>query len=67
LTFLQTAEAAGLDRRKVDEYVPLARIPADESIAFGIVKPLHCSFFHCVLPFQIELLSTISGRKGDAE
>jgi hypothetical protein len=26
----------------------LAILTANESIAFGIVKPLHCSCFHCV-------------------
>jgi len=45
LTFLQAAEAAGLDRGEVHEYI-LAALAADESVTLGIVKPLHCSLFH---------------------
>jgi hypothetical protein len=45
LTFLQAAEAAGLNGGEMHEYV-LAVLAADESIAFGVVKPLHCSCFH---------------------
>ena len=47
LTFLQTAEAIRLDGGEVYEYV-LPILTADEAIALGIVKPLHCSCFHCV-------------------
>ena len=48
LSFLQTAEAIGLDRGEVDEHV-LAALPADKAITLGIVKPLHCSLFHIFL------------------
>jgi hypothetical protein len=47
LAFLQAAESACLDRREVDENV-LTALTADETIALGIVKPLHCSCFHGV-------------------
>src|SRR5882762_8660969 len=45
LTFLQAAEAAGLNGGEMHEYI-LAVLAADESIALGVVKPLHCSCFH---------------------
>jgi hypothetical protein len=44
LAFLQAAEAARLDRREMHENV-FAALPADEPIAFSVVKPLHCSLF----------------------
>lgn len=51
LAFLQAAEAVGLDRRVMNENV-FTVIPADETKTFGIVKPLHCSLFHCVALFS---------------
>jgi hypothetical protein len=45
LTFLQTAEAAGLNGREMHENV-FARLAADKAVALGIVKPLYCSLFH---------------------
>src|SRR5439155_17670848 len=50
LAFLQAAKAACLDSRKMHENV-VARLAADEAEAFGVVKPLHCSLFHCVTCF----------------
>jgi hypothetical protein len=47
LTFLQAAEAIRLDGGEVYKYV-LPILTADKAIALGIVKPLHCSCFHCV-------------------
>src|SRR5438270_5865204 len=47
LTFLQAPESARLDGGEMHEYI-LAILTADETIALGIVKPLHCSCFHCV-------------------
>ncbi len=47
LAFLQPAKAAWLDSRKMHENV-VARLAADEAEAFGIIKPFHCSLFHCV-------------------
>src|SRR5262249_14389618 len=47
LTFLQAAESARLDGGEMHEDI-FAILTADESIALGIVKPLHCSCFHCV-------------------
>src|SRR6266705_7207264 len=29
----------------------VAGLPADKAEAFGVVKPLHCSLFHCVTCF----------------
>src|SRR5215472_562687 len=45
LAFLQAAEAVGLNRGEVHEYI-LTALAADESVTLGIVKPLHCSLFH---------------------
>ncbi len=45
LTFLQAAESTGLNRGEMHEYI-LSVLAADESIALGVVKPLHCSCFH---------------------
>ena len=64
LAFLKAAEPARLNRRKMDEYVPLARVATDKTIAFGVVKPLHCSFFHCCYLFKIELLRRIASKEG---
>src|SRR5579862_7254102 len=47
LTFLQAAETAGLNGGEMHEDI-LAVLAADESIAFGVIKPLHCSCFHDV-------------------
>src|SRR3954447_10996883 len=53
LAFLQAAEAtARLNRRKMHEDV-FAILTADESETLGIVKPLHCSLFHCFVTFSI--------------
>src|SRR5215472_17073571 len=45
LAFLQSAEAARLNRREVHENV-FAVLTGDEAKPFGIVKPLYCSLFH---------------------
>ena len=50
LALLQTAEPARLNRREVYKNI-LATLAADETIAFGIVKPLYCSCFHGVARF----------------
>jgi len=50
LTFLQTAESTGLDGGEMHEYI-LTILAADETVALGIVKPLHCSCFHVVALF----------------
>ena len=52
LTFLQTAESARLNGGEMYEYI-LTVLAADESIALGIVKPLHCSCFHVVALFLL--------------
>src|SRR5450759_1279992 len=44
LTFLQALEAARLNSGEMHENV-FAILTADETIAFGVVKPLHCSLF----------------------
>src|SRR5437764_15466030 len=54
LAFLQAAETARLDSREMHEHI-FAGLTADEAVALGVVKPLHCSLFHYVLPF-IDLL-----------
>jgi hypothetical protein len=55
LAFLQAAKAACLDSRKMHENI-VARLAADEAEAFGVVKPFHCSLFHCVTRFYFEFL-----------
>ena len=47
LIFVEAAESACLNRREVNENI-FAVLAADETIAFGIVKPLYCSCFHLV-------------------
>src|SRR5712692_1325136 len=44
LAFLQALEAASLNSGEMHENV-LAILTADETIALGVVKPLHCSLF----------------------
>src|SRR5271165_1144292 len=48
LAFLQAAEALGLNRRVMDEHV-VSVLPADETKALSVVKPLYCTFFHVVI------------------
>jgi len=50
LAFLQAAESVCADGRKMHEDV-CARVAADKAVAFGVVKPLHCSLFHFVTYF----------------
>jgi hypothetical protein len=47
LTFLEAAEAIGLDRAEVHEYV-FAVLARDKPKTLGIVKPLYSSLFHFV-------------------
>ena len=55
LAFLQAAKAACLDSRKMHENI-VARLAANEAEAFGVVKPFHCSLFHCDTSFYFEFL-----------
>jgi len=50
LTFLEAAEAAGLNGGEMHEDI-LAVLAADKTVALGVVKPLHCSCFHVVALF----------------
>jgi hypothetical protein len=65
LAFLQAAKTACLDSRKMHENV-VTRLAADEAEAFGVVKPFHCSLFHCVTCFYFEFLlrRIAAGDKG---
>ena len=45
LSFLQAAESIALNGREVNEHV-FAVLAADETITFGVVKPLYCACFH---------------------
>src|SRR5436305_7448450 len=47
LAFLQAAKPACLDGRKMHEDI-VAGLAADKAKALSVVKPLHCSLFHCV-------------------
>ena len=55
LALLQAAEAARLNRRKMHEDV-FTTLPADEAKALRVVKPLHCSCFHCCSFFYLNCL-----------
>jgi hypothetical protein len=59
LTLLETAEAFSGDGGEMNEHV-FTVLAGDESVAFGIVKPLHCSLFHVLL------LSFLNSRSRDA-
>ena len=48
LSFLKAAESLRLDGGVMYEYI-LAVLAADETKAFGVVKPLYSSLLHCVL------------------
>ena len=50
LTFLQAAESICLNSGEVHKHI-LPILAADETITFGVVKPLHCSCFHGVALF----------------
>ena len=64
LAFLQAAKAACLNSRKMHENV-VASLAADKAEAFGVVKPFHCSLFHCVTCFYFEfLLRRIAASEG---
>ena len=52
LTFLQAAESIGLNGREVYKHI-LAVLTADETITFGVVKPLYCSCFHGIALFPL--------------
>ena len=62
LTFLQTAEAVGLNGGEVNENV-LAVLAADETIALGVVKPLYCSCFHGVACVPLVLKYALNFRR----
>src|SRR5437868_4932028 len=50
LAFWQAAKAACLDGRKMHENI-VAGLAADKAVSLGVVKPFHCSLFHCVTCF----------------
>ncbi len=55
LTFLKAAESTGRNRREMYEDI-FAVLPADKAESLRIVKPLHCSLFHCVVPVFLNFL-----------
>jgi hypothetical protein len=59
LTFLQAPESVCLNRGEVYKYI-LPILAADKTIAFGVVKPLHCSCFHTCsfVPFSRDCVET---------
>src|SRR5690606_13374338 len=46
LSFLQAAEALGVDRRVVDEHIRAAVFRREEPEPLGVVEPLHCAVLH---------------------
>jgi len=65
LAFLKAPETVRLNCRKVHEDI-FAVLAADESKSLGVVKPLHCSLFHCVLPFLLFVVFNFLLRRSDA-
>ena len=66
LTFLQAAETAGLNGGEMHEDI-LAVLAADKTVAFGVVKPLHCSCFHdgagsFFVDVALKLSGSLAGR-----
>src|SRR2546429_3590577 len=55
LTFLQATETVAPDGREMHENI-FASLPADKAEALGVVKPFHCSLFHCLFLIVIEFL-----------
>src|SRR5471030_134583 len=51
LTFLERTESVRLDGRVMDEYI-FAVGAAQKAEALRVVKPLHCSLFHCLVPYS---------------
>src|SRR5438093_5974285 len=68
LTFLQATETVAADGREMHENV-FASLTADEAEALGVVKPFHCSLFHCLFLIVVKfLLRRIAAtERGDAE
>src|SRR5260370_1412658 len=67
LPFLPAAKTSGLNRGEVHEDI-LPILTADETIAFGVVKPFYCSLFHLIFlfPFEFRLRRVAAGEKGGA-
>ncbi len=63
LAFLKAPETVRLNCRKVHEDI-FAVLAADKSKSLCVVKPLHCSLFHCVVPFSFVLNFLL--RRSDA-
>ena len=53
-TLLETLKAGRLDGGEMDENV-LSTGAAQKAVSLRVVKPLHCSLFHCVLPCFVEI------------
>jgi hypothetical protein len=54
LTLLEALEAAGINRRIVNEYI-FTVLAANESKPLRVIEPLYCSLFH-VVSFLLLLL-----------
>jgi hypothetical protein len=68
LPLLEAAESASLNGGEMHEYI-LPILTADETIAFGVVKPLYCSLFQLVFLFlylEFRLRRVAAVRRGDA-
>src|SRR5436305_11872397 len=47
LAFLQATETVAADSREMHENI-VPSLTADKAEPFGVVKPFHCSLFHCL-------------------
>src|SRR5664279_3526729 len=63
LTFLQRTEAIGLNRGVMHEDV-FSVCAAQKSKSLCVVKPLHCSLFHCVRFLHFMYIVTLNSIRG---
>ena len=54
LAFLQAAKSVRSNCRKMHEDI-IAGLAADEAEALRVIKPFHCSLFHCVPVSMFEI------------
>src|SRR5205807_9596123 len=60
LAFLQATKTVAADSRDVHENI-VPSLTADKAETFGVVKPFHCSLFHCLFPI-VFLISAEKNR-----
>ena len=67
LAFLQTLKTTRLNRREVHKNI-FASLPADKTVAFGVVKPLYRALFcHLVMLFLFDRFTLEGSRKSHGQ